>query len=228
MSGRRAEYRLWVAAFVMVWLSLPTWSSAALETTSDQDLIKQVITDLGFQPTVLIERVRHFSDIPERASIQNRLSHCIDRYAARIATDSRFHEKVVSRIDQRACALLQLCRTPDGPQIDQSSTYAELLRVVASEMRGKRLAESNPLFVEHESFVQFGRHLATVSSIERNFLEAANVAGEVSAPYILDSCPDWWKSWPILLSGLMLVCLLGGVLAFLLRRPHGPRAISQV
>src|SRR5262249_18631600 len=127
MSGQRAEYRVWAVA-VAIWVFLPVCGSAALETTSDQNIIKEIVTDLGFQPSILIEHVRYFGDIPERASIQSRLSHCVDRYAARIAADSKFYEKVLSQIDQRACALLQLCRPGEKTQTDQSSTYAELLR----------------------------------------------------------------------------------------------------
>jgi hypothetical protein len=51
------------------------------------------------------------------------------------------------------------------------------------------------------------------------------VNGEVSAPYILASCPYAWSSWPILLSGFIAICLLAGILATYWKRKSRPAPI---
>jgi hypothetical protein len=143
------------------------------------------------------------------------LSYCVDGYADKIAKDVKLHERVVSEVDQRACARFQLCLRPDQQRVNQSENYAKLLRVLASEMRGERRAELSPVFMEHETFVQFGRRLASLRGVEEAFSQAASVNGEISAPYVLASCPHPWNRWPILMSGLIAACLLAGVLVLL-------------
>jgi hypothetical protein len=59
--------------------------------------------------------------------------------------------------------------------------------VLAGEMRGEKRAESSQVFQEHESFVEFGRHLARVSGIEETFRRASYVSGQVSARHNRDS-----------------------------------------
>ena len=80
-------------------------------------------------------------------------------------------------------------------RIDQSSLYAELLRVVAGEMRGEKRANSSKVFREHEQFVEFGRHLARQGGIEERFRLASYVSAGVSARHIRESCPSLWNSW---------------------------------
>jgi hypothetical protein len=194
--------------------------------TSDQKFVDELVADLGFQPSALIERVRHLASVPSEAPAQRRLSHCVERYADRIATDVKLHERVTSEVDQRACDRFQLCLRPDQQRINQSANYAELLRVLASEMRGEMRAESSQAFTEHEAFVQFGRRLASLRGVEEAFSQAASVNGEISAPYILASCPHAWNRWPILVGGLIATCLLAGVLVSLYsKRPVKPASM---
>ena len=94
-------------------------------------------------------------------------------------------------------------------RVDQSATYTELLRVLASKMRGVRRAEASQVFMEHESFVEFGRRLARIRGVEEAFSQSSSVNGEVSGPYILDSCPRAWSRW-----SLIAICILAGVLGF--------------
>jgi hypothetical protein len=183
--------------------------------TSDQKFVDELVADLGFQPSALIERVRHLASVPSEAPAQRRLSYCVEQYADRIVTDVKLHERVTSEVDQRACDRFQLCLRPDQQRIHQSANYAELLRVLASEMRGEMRAASSQAFTEHEAFVQFGRRLASLRGVEEAFSQAASVNGEISAPYILASCPHAWNRWPILVSGLIAACLLAGVLVLL-------------
>jgi hypothetical protein len=206
----------WV--LLAVGLSLPTGTGAGGQTapvTSDDKFVDELIADLGFQPRELIERVRYLTNVPYEAPTQRRLSYCVDGYADRIAKDVKLHERVVSEVDQRACARFQLCLRPDQQRVNQSENYAKLLRVLASEMRGERRAELSPVFTEHETFVQFGRRLASLRGVEEAFSQAASVNGEISAPYILASCPHAWNRWPILVSGLIAAGLLAGVLVLL-------------
>jgi hypothetical protein len=165
--------------------------------TSDQKFVDELVADLGFQPSALIERIRHLASVPSEALAQRRLSYCVERYADRIVTDVRLHERVISEVNQTACDRFQLCERPDQQRINQSANYAELLRVLASEMRGEIRAESSQAFTEHEAFVRFGRRLASLRGVEEAFRQASSVNGEISAPYILASCPYAWNSWPI-------------------------------
>ena len=188
------------------------------KVTTDHKFVDKLVADLGFQPSELIERVRYLADIPYEAPVQRRLSYCVERYADRIAADVKLHETVAAEAEQKACAQFGLCRDAGRPQIDQSVLYAELLRVLASEMRGERRAEASTAFREHESFVKFGRHLARTNGIESNFHQASLVTGEVSGPYIRASCPYSLTSWPILILGLIGACLLAGALALVYKK----------
>jgi hypothetical protein len=92
-------------------------------------------------------------------------------------------------------------------------------------MRGEKRAEASQIFMEHEAFVEFGRRLARLRGIEEAFGQASAVNGEVSAPYILASCPYAWSSWPIVLSGFIAICLLAGILAVYWKRKSRPAPI---
>lgn len=217
-GGLVQRFHVQVVAGIVLFL---TWTVAGAEiatVTSDDKFVDELVSDLGFQPSDLIERVRYLANVPSEAPMQHRLSYCVQGYADRLATDTKLREKVTSEVEQRTCAELGLCQGRGQEQIDQSLQYAELLRVLAGEMRGEKRAESSQVFQEHESFVEFGRHLARVSGIEETFRRATYVSGQVSARHIRDSCPYSWNSWPILMSGLLVTCLLGGVLAFVYKR----------
>ena len=196
--------------------------------TSDDKFVDELVADLGFQPRDLIERVRYLANVPSEAPIQRRLSHCVQTYADRIATDVKLREKVASEVEQRACARFQLCPREGQQRVDQSLVYAELLRIVAGEMRGEERADLSQVFREHESFVEFGRHLARTKGLEGAFRQASIVMGEVSGPYIRRSCPYSLESWPILLSGLIGICMLAALVAFIYkRRLQGVRATAS-
>ena len=197
------------------------WTIAVAETAavpSDYKFLDELVSDLGFQPSELIERVRYLANIPSEAPMQRRFSYCVQGYADRIATDAKLREKVVSEVEERTCAQLGLCQERGQQQIDQSLLYAELLRVLAGEMRGEKRADSSKVFQEHESFVEFGRHLAKASGVEETFRRASYVSAQVSARHIRDSCPSSWNSWTIAIGGLIATCLLGGVLALVYKR----------
>ena len=218
---RRVGVKVMRVGLVAGGVLLLTSTIAGAETatvTSDHKFVGAVVADLGFQPRELIERVRYLASVPYEAPVQHRLSYCVERYAGRIATDAKLRETVAAEADQRACEQFGLCQDPGRQQIDQSLLYAELLRVLASEMRGEMRAEFSQVFKEHESFVAFGRHLARTNGIEGTFRQASIVTGEVSAPYIHDSCPYSWKSWPVLMSGLIGAGLLAGLLALVYKR----------
>ena len=178
----------------------------------------EIVSELGFQPTDLIQRVRQLSNIPSEAAMQHRLSYCVQGYADRIATDAKLREKVASEVEERTCAQLGLCQERGQQRIDQSSLYAELLRVVAGEMRGEKRADSSNVFQEHEQFVEFGRHLARQSGIEETFRQASYVSAQISARHIRESCPPLWNSWLIQVSALIGIGVLGVVLAFVYKR----------
>jgi hypothetical protein len=110
------------------------WTIAVAETAavpSDYKFLDELVSDLGFQPSELIERVRYLANIPSEAPMQHRFSYCVQGYADRIATDAKLREKVVSEVEERTCAQLGLCQERGQQQIDQSLLYAELLRVLA-------------------------------------------------------------------------------------------------
>ena len=122
-----------------------SWAIVAAEEAaipSDHNFVDEIVSELGFQPTDLIERVRQLSNIPSEAAMQHQLSYCVQGYADRIATDANLREKVASEVEERTCAQLGLCQERGQKQIDQSSLYAELLRVVADEMRGEKRADT--------------------------------------------------------------------------------------
>jgi hypothetical protein len=198
-----------------------SWTIVAAEEAaipSDHKFVDEIVSELGFQPTDLIQRVRQLSNIPSEAAMQHRLSYCVQGYADRIATDAKLREKVASEVDERTCAQLGLCQERGQQRIDQSSLYAELLRVVAGEMRGEKRADSSNVFQEHEQFVEFGRHLARQSGIEETFRQASYVSAQISARHIRESCPPLWNSWLIQVSALIGIGLLGVVLAFVYKR----------
>jgi hypothetical protein len=186
--------------------------------TADDKFVGELIADLGFQPRGLIDRVRYLANVPHEAPTQRRLSYCVEAYADRIATDAKLREKVASEVDEKVCAQFQLCPREGLQRTDQSAMYTELLRVLASEMRGVKRAEASQVFMEHESFVEFGRRLARLRGVEEAFSQSSGVNGDVSSPYILDSCPPAWNRWPIVVSGLIAICVLAGVLAFVCKR----------
>ena len=198
-----------------------SWAIVAAEEAaipSDHNFVDEIVSELGFQPTDLIERVRQLSNIPSEAAMQHRLSYCVEGYADRIATDANLREKVASEVEERTCAQLGLCQERGQQRIDQSSLYAELLRVVADEMRGEKRADTSKVFQEHEQFVEFGRHLARQSGVEETFRQASYVSAQVSARHIRESCPSLWNSWLVRVSAFIGVGLLGVVLAVVYKR----------
>ena len=92
-------------------------------------------------------------------------------------------------------------------------------------MRGEQRADTNKTFTEHEAFVEFGRRLARLRGVEDAFSQASSVNGEISAPYILANCPSAWNSWPILISGLIAICLISGTLGWVYNRNAKPTPI---
>src|SRR5262245_26481976 len=215
--GKGNRQRVWFAVGLLFLIGTIAGGQPATVTANDK-FVDELIADLGFQPRGLIDRVRYFANVPHEAPTQRRLSYCVEAYADRIATDAKLREKVASEVDQKACARFQLCPREGLQRVDQSATYTELLRVLASEMRGGvKRAEASQVFMEHESFVEFGRRLARIRGVEEAFSQSSSVNGEVSGPYILDSCPRAWNRWPILVSGLIAICILAGVLGFVYR-----------
>ena len=224
LAARMQEVRLIRNMAVQVIASViffESWTIVAAEEAaipSDHKFVDEIVSELGFQPTDLIQRVRQLSNIPSEAAMQHRLSYCVQGYADRIATDAKLREKVASEVEERTCAQLGLCQERGQQRIDQSSLYAELLRVVAGEMRGEKRADSSNVFQEHEQFVEFGRHLARQSGIEETFRQASYVSAQISARHIRESCPPLWISWLIQVSALIGIGLLGVVLALVYKR----------
>ena len=94
------------------------WTIAVAETAavpSDYKFLDELVSDLGFQPSELIERVRYLANIPSEAPMQHRFSYCVQGYADRIATDAKLREKVVSEVEERTCAQLGLCHVWTAP-----------------------------------------------------------------------------------------------------------------
>jgi hypothetical protein len=224
LAARMHEVRLIRNMAVQVIASVilfESWTIVAAEEAaipSDHKFVDEIVSELGFQPTDLIQRVRQLSNIPSEAAMQHRLSYCVQGYADRIATDAKLREKVASEVEERTCAQLGLCQERGQQRIDQSPLYAELLRVVAGEMRGEKRADSSNVFQEHEQFVEFGRHLARQSGIEETFRQASYVSAQISARHIRESCPPLWNSWLIQVSALIGIGLLGVVLALVYKR----------
>jgi hypothetical protein len=224
LAARMQEVRLIRNMAVQVIASVilfESWTIVAAEEAaipSDHKFVDEIVSELGFQPTDLIQRVRQLSNIPSEAAMQHRLSYCVQGYADRIATDAKLREKVASEVEERTCAQLGLCQERGQQRIDQSSLYAELLRVVAGEMRGEKRADSSNVFQEHEQFVEFGRHLARQSGIEETFRQASYVSAQISARHIRESCPPLWNSWLIQVSALIGIGVLGVVLALVFKR----------
>jgi hypothetical protein len=224
LATRMQEVRLIRNMAVQVIASVilfESWTIVAAEEAaipSDHKFVDEIVSELGFQPTDLIQRVRQLSNIRSEAAMQHRLSYCVQGYADRIATDAKLREKVASEVEERTCAQLGLCQERGQQRIDQSSLYAELLRVVAGEMRGEKRADSSNVFQEHEQFVEFGRHLARQSGIEETFRQASYVSAQISARHIRESCPPLWNSWLIQVSALIGIGVLGVVLALVYKR----------
>ena len=68
---------------------------------SDHKFVDEIVSELGFQPTDLIQRVRQLSNIPSEAAMQHRLSYCVQGYADRIATDAENCERRWRRRSRR-------------------------------------------------------------------------------------------------------------------------------
>jgi hypothetical protein len=104
-----------------------SWAIVAAEEAaipSDHNFVDEIVSELGFQPADLIERIRQLSNLPSEAAMQHRLSYCVQGYADRIATDANLREKIASEVEERTCAQLGLCRERDQQRTDQSSLYA--------------------------------------------------------------------------------------------------------
>ena len=102
-----------------------SWTIVAAEEAaipSDHKFVDELVSELGFQPSDLIERVRQLANMPSEAAIQHRMSYCVQGYADRIATDAKLREKVASEVEERTCAQLGLCQERGQQQIDQSSS----------------------------------------------------------------------------------------------------------
>ena len=125
---------------------------------------------------------------------------------------------MATEVEERTCAQLGLCQERGQQRVDQSSLYAELLRVVAGEMRAEKRADFSKLFQEHEQFVEFGRHLARQKGVEETFRQASYVSAQVSARHIRESCPSLWNSWLVQASAWIGIGLLGVVLALIYKR----------
>ena len=136
-----------IASIILFQSSTGVAEEAAIP--SDHNFVDELVSELGFQPADLIERIRQLSNLPSEAAMQHRLSYCVQGYADRIATDANLREKIASEVEERTCAQLGLCRERDQQRTDQSSLYAELLRVVAVEMRAEKRADSSKVFQEH-------------------------------------------------------------------------------
>ena len=163
-----------------------SWTGVAAEEAaipSDHNFVDELVSELGFQPADLIERIRQLSNLPSEAAMQHRLSYCVQGYADRIASDANLREKVASEVEERTCAQLGLCQERDQQRVDQSTLYAELLRVVAGEMRAEKRADTSKVFQEHEQFVEFGRHLARQKGAEETFRQAICQCASFCAPH---------------------------------------------
>ena len=99
-----------VIATLLLFQSWTIVSAEEAAIPSDHNFVDELVSELGFQPTDLIERVRQLSNIPSEAAMQHRLSYCVQGYADRIATDSKLREKVASEVEERTCAQLGLCQ----------------------------------------------------------------------------------------------------------------------
>ena len=143
---KRREFAL-LAVAAVAWPVVVTIAQAETATvTSDYKFVDQLVADLGFQPSDLIERVRYLADVPSEAPMQRQLSYCVQGFADRIATDAKLREQVAFEVEQGACGQFGLCKDPALQQVDQSMFYVELLQVLASEMRGEKRAEFEPCF----------------------------------------------------------------------------------
>ena len=187
-----------IASIILFQSSTGVAEEAAIP--SDHNFVDELVSELGFQPADLIERIRQLSNLPSEAAMQHRLSYCVQGYADRIASDANLREKVASEVEERTCAQLGLCQERDQQRVDQSTLYAELLRVVAGEMRAEKRADTSKVFQEHEQFVEFGRHLARQKGVEETFRQASYVSAQVSARHIRESCPSLWNSWLVQVS----------------------------
>ena len=198
VADRMYEGRLLAVQVIATLILFQSWTIVAAEEAaipSDHNFVHELVSELGFQPTDLIERVRQLSHIPSEAAMQHRLSYCVQGYADRIATDVKLREKVALEVrGENLCASWPMPRPRPAAPIVDGSLYAELLRVVAGEMRGEKRANSSKVFREHEQFVEFGRDLARQSGIEETFRLASYIGAQVSARHIRESCPSLWNS----------------------------------
>ena len=96
-----------------------SWTGVAAEEAaipSDHNFVDELVSELGFQPADLIERIRQLSNLPSEAAMQHRLSYCVQGYADRIASDANLREKVASEVEERTCAQLGLCQERDSSE----------------------------------------------------------------------------------------------------------------
>ena len=73
-----------------------SWTGVAAEEAaipSDNNFVDELVSELGFQPADLIERIRQLSNIPSEAAMQHRLSYCVQGYP----TGSRLMQNCVRR-----------------------------------------------------------------------------------------------------------------------------------
>ena len=113
LADRMYEGRLLAVQVIAILILFQSWTIVAAEEAaipSDHNFVDELVSELGFQPTDLIERLRQLSQIPSEAAMQHRLSYCVQGYADRIATDVKLREKVTSEVEERTCAQLGLCQ----------------------------------------------------------------------------------------------------------------------
>lgn len=78
LADRMYEGRLLAVQVIAILILFQSWTIVAAEEAaipSDHNFVDELVSELGFQPTDLIERVPQLSHIPSEAAMQHRLSY---------------------------------------------------------------------------------------------------------------------------------------------------------
>ena len=80
LADRMYEGRLLAVQVIAILILFQSWTIVAAEEAaipSDHNFVDELVSEFGFQPTDLIERVRQLSNLPSEAAVQHRLSYCV-------------------------------------------------------------------------------------------------------------------------------------------------------
>jgi hypothetical protein len=218
---RRANLRpflLLTALATLIVMVVDAVTAEAQNVPSDHKILSVFIANMMDGPDEAITKVRAGAADPVHGSNVRRLGVCVDRYAAAIAQDARLRTKVAEEVDHRVCARdVALCRSAAKQQILQLQLGADVMKVLAAEMRGVRTAETSDVFRSWNFQVNtVGRLLRQLAQTDwvlaqtlQDWSPILLMVGELQATRILEACESSGLPFWVYALGALVVAGIG-------------------